>query len=204
VGYPLPAESSRMGYPSLAKKRQNGVSTLRRREQKLTEHISKVLEDIRADITALEKEVIKKKQLANQLAEMGELPVPYVTIQEPEVARSADIARDDFVGLQLKAAIRSYLRKRAASTPKEKPATVREILDGLTSGGYEFGTKNESSQNRLIRQILSKRTETFRRVGKTYGLTAWYGGPPKQAPKPPSAQKAGSPKDASTKQEDLP
>jgi len=203
VGYPLLAETGRVRYPRLAKN-GGGISALKWEGNKLTEHIPIVLEDIRATITALEQEVIKKKQLANQLAELGNLPLPYATVQEPEVARTADIARDDFVGLTLKAAIRSYLEKRAVSTPKEKPATVKEILAGLISGGYEFGTKNENSQNRLIRQILSKRTETFRRVGKMYGLTAWYGGPSKQAPKPPSAQKADLPKDASTKKEDQP
>lgn len=143
----------------------------------MAEHIAKTLADVQAAIAKLEREVASKKAMANQLAELGGLPVPYATIESPEAsaATSAVVARDAFVGQPLHTAMRLYLEKRKLAMPNSAPATVNELYAALLDGGYKFDAKNEDNAKRTIRIVLTKNSNTFHKVGNAYGLVVWYG-----------------------------
>jgi hypothetical protein len=141
----------------------------------MAEHIEKTLADVRDAIAKLEREVAQKKELANQLAKLGELELPYPHIEAAEEVGSAVIARDAFVGQPLHTAMRMYLDKRKVAMPSSAPATVNEIYKGLIDGGYAFDTKNNENAKRSIRIVIGKNTSVFHRVGDAYGLVSWYG-----------------------------
>lgn len=141
----------------------------------MSEHIAKTLADVQEAISKLEREVAQKKELANQLAGMGGLPLPYPVIETAEAPGSAVIARDAFVGQTLHSAMRLYLEKRRLTMPNSAPATVNEMFRGIQDGGYTFETKNEDNAKRNIRIVLGKNTNTFHRVGDAFGLLSWYG-----------------------------
>jgi len=141
----------------------------------MSDHIQKTLTDVQRNIAEMERELAKKKELANHLAEMSNLPIPYSIVNPTDPGPSAVVARDAFVGEPLHSAMRMYLDTRKVALPTSAPATVNEIFAGLLEGGYTFETKNEENAKRIIRITLTKNSNTFHKVGNAYGLVAWYG-----------------------------
>lgn len=86
---------------------------------------------------------------------------------------STAIRSDQFFGIRMGTAARQFLEmRRAASLGAAKP---RDILDALKSGGFQFETKDDSIALISVRNMLSKRSETFIKLQNgTYGLKAWY------------------------------
>ena len=55
------------------------------------------------------------------------------------------------------------------------PATVREIYETLTQGGYQFDAKDETNAMRGLRISLGKNTQKFHKLPNgVFGLVAWY------------------------------
>ncbi len=99
------------------------------------------------------------------------------------------IQSDTFLGKRMGSAAREYLemRKRAGG---DAPATVREIFDDLTKGGFDFRSKDERNAMIVLGAMLRKNTTTFHRVQKgKYGLRSWY--PHLKAPKATDAEDEG-------------
>lgn len=83
------------------------------------------------------------------------------------------IKSDTFFGKKLQTAIREYLEIRKA-TSGDGPATPREIYDAITSGGYQFDAKDETTALIGMRALLRKRTAFFIKLSNgKYGLTSW-------------------------------
>jgi hypothetical protein len=101
----------------------------------------------------------------------------------PSTATLTSIKPDTFYGKKLQTAVREYLELRSRSVGgATNPATPRDIYTAITSGGYEFDTKDETTALISLRQLLRKRTAFFHKLPNgTYGLTTWY--PDAKAPK---------------------
>jgi hypothetical protein len=54
-------------------------------------------------------------------------------------------------------------------------ATVNEIFDALTAGGYTFNTKTDDVGRASLRNSLSKNTVTFHKLPNgRFGMLSWY------------------------------
>jgi hypothetical protein len=55
------------------------------------------------------------------------------------------------------------------------PASVREIYEALSLGGYQFGTDKKESAIRGLRISLGKSTKAFHKLPNgSFGLMEWY------------------------------
>jgi len=73
----------------------------------------------------------------------------------------------------LQTAVREYLDMRKLQNLG--PTTPREIYTAITSGGFQFETKDEHTALVGLRALLRKRTAFFHKLPNgTYGLTSWY------------------------------
>lgn len=91
-------------------------------------------------------------------------------------SQSMQIKPDTFYGKKMQTAAREYLEMRmAAAGGATNPATPREIYEAITSGGFQFDAKDETTALIGLRQLLRKRTAFFHKLPNgTYGLTVWY------------------------------
>lgn len=88
---------------------------------------------------------------------------------------SVAIRSDAFVGKRMRAAVREYLQMRKDANI-DAPATTREILDALKDGGFESGAKDDATAMVVLRTMLRKGSDMFRRLDNgRWGLQAWYG-----------------------------
>jgi hypothetical protein len=91
-------------------------------------------------------------------------------------AIATQIKSDTFYGKKMQTAVREYLEMRKAATGgATNPASPREIYEAITTGGFQFETKDETNALVGLRQLLRKRTAFFHKLPNgTYGLTSWY------------------------------
>lgn len=138
----------------------------------MSEHILKTLEQVKSDITGLELQLAEKKRMANYLSEMAGAGPVYADADEPS-SISATSHGDEFYGKTATAAAREVLEKRKRMGLG--PATLAEIYESLTDGGYQFDASSTTNAKNSLRVTLSKRSETFHKLpnGKI-GLTKWY------------------------------
>jgi len=100
---------------------------------------------------------------------------------------TAAIKVDQFTGMGLATAAQAFLEMRHAKAGGTSPASVDQIHEALTAGGYAFPSKDVENQKRGIAVSLAKNTYSFRRIGNgLFGLASWYGSssPPRRRPRP--------------------
>lgn len=140
----------------------------------MSDHIQLTIGDIKKQIGELETELAHKKRMVNDLYEIAGLPKFYTITDDSQQPDISAIRRDQWYGQPLSTAIREYLEMRRAANLG--PATVIEIFDALTTGGFKFETKDDENAKRGLRISLTKNTAIFHRLPdkKHYGLLEWY------------------------------
>lgn len=136
--------------------------------------IQVIIADLQKKLGEQEKEVIRTKELINDLLSHYGIPTIYKDAELSPSSGAIRFASDEFYGQPLAGSMRKILQHRKAA--QLGPATPREIYEKLVAGGYAFESDNE--QNRLIgiRVSLRKSSAIFHRLpdGKRYGLLDWY------------------------------
>ncbi len=137
-------------------------------------HAQKTIEDLQSQIAARDQENLKSKRAINAILESYNLPKVY-----PEEAEAAGIVapirRGQYYGQALATAVRDILTRRHVAAHGADPATINEIYDALSAGGYLFDTDDAENAKRGLRKSLGKNTAVFHKLPTPHwGLTEWY------------------------------
>ncbi|MCK1329874.1 MULTISPECIES: hypothetical protein [unclassified Bradyrhizobium] len=117
-------------------------------------------------------EVRDKKKTVNTLCGVAGREELY-TVEAPDAAIPNRIRPDQFYGQALATAVRTILEMRKQQNLGA--ATINEIFDALTTGGYTFNTKNDDVARQSLRNSLSKNTITFHKLPNgRFGMLSWY------------------------------
>jgi|SRR5882672_3389028 len=129
------------------------------------------IESLTNRATAKEEEANKLKKLVNELCAEAGIQSRFLHIQEAGGATT--IRSDQFYGLSLTAAIRSYLEIRKARNLGA--ATITDIFRAIKEGGYKFSTKTDEIARIVVASALRKTSSIFHRLPNgQYGLLSWY------------------------------
>ncbi len=81
---------------------------------------------------------------------------------------------DEYYGKALTTAVRLVLESRKAAG--RGPATINDIYESMTAGGYQFGTTNPDHAKRGLREAIRKASHTFHKIAASgkIGLLDWY------------------------------
>ena len=108
----------------------------------------------------------------NTLCTVAKREKMYQLEEQAEVVPSR-IRPDQFYGQPLASAVRTILEMRKQQDLGA--ATVKEIFEALTMGGYQFNTKNDEVAVASLRNSLSKNTVTFHKLPNgRFGMLNWY------------------------------
>jgi hypothetical protein len=132
------------------------------------------LELMKTRVQKAETEVIKLKKLANGIAELDGLPLPYPDVGD-DVSRpvSGLVRADQFTNYTAPStAARAFLEE--ARGPRLGAASLEDIFEGLKRGGYIFENRDEASAKNALRIALGKDGQVKKLPNGTYGLIAWY------------------------------
>lgn len=137
------------------------------------DHVLTTIELIQKQIAELDQDLLQKKRMVNDLCGLVDRPPLY---DDADLAsRSATTATrpDEYYGKPLATAVRMVLEKRQAANLGA--ATVPEIYDEMSRGGYHFTASTEDNNKRALYTSLGKNTTTFHKLPNgTYGLREWY------------------------------
>jgi hypothetical protein len=146
----------------------------------MTKTLDQAIDEIVAEIGKLESEIRDKKKTVNTLCGVAGREEMY-TLEASEAAVPSRIRADQFYGQALATAVRTILEMRKQQNLGA--ATINEIFDALTAGGYTFNTKTDDVGRASLRNSLSKNTVTFHKLPNgRFGLLSWY--PNAKATKP--------------------
>lgn len=138
----------------------------------MTKTIDDAITEIVADIAKLESNIREKKTTVNTLCTVAKREKMYQLEEQAEVVPSR-IRPDQFYGQPLASAVRTILEMRKQQDLGA--ATVKEIFEALTMGGYQFNTKNDEVAVASLRNSLSKNTVTFHKLPNgRFGMLNWY------------------------------
>ncbi|MGY2991189.1 hypothetical protein [Bradyrhizobium sp. USDA 4508] len=140
----------------------------------MTKTLDEAIDEIVAEITAMENAVRDKKKTVNTLCGVAGREEMYVLMDTPEAAAMPTRIRpDQFYGQPLASAVRTILEMRKQQNLGA--ATNNEIFDALIAGGYTFNTKSDDVARASLRNSLSKNTVTFHKLPNgRFGLLSWY------------------------------
>jgi hypothetical protein len=158
----------------------------------MSEHVLKLIDELKAEVSEAEEAVKPKKILANQLCERANIALAYPDVNSEKASPVNAIRRNAFYGKALSTCIREFLEMRANLAIRE--ATLDEIFEALKIGGYDLKTSGptEDDQKRGIAIAMGKNSQTFHRVfSGDYGLLAWYPNIKERKPRNGDAAKAG-------------
>ena len=147
------------------------------------------IEQLERRLTEMERKGNALIEVINDLRSEDGLPprAPFGGGGATNGGAPTQIKPDTFYGKKMQTAVREYLEMRKVAAGRAtNPATPREIYEAITTGGYQFDTKDETTALIGLRQLLRKRTAFFHKLPNgTYGLTVWY--PDAKKPKDTSA-----------------
>lgn len=136
----------------------------------MTKTVDQAIDEIVAEIDKAEAEIRDKKKTVNTLCTVAKRD-PLYKLDEPEQVVSTSIRPDQFYGQQLATSVRTILEMRRHLGA----ATINEIYDALTKGGYQFQTKNDEVARQSLRNSLAKNTTTFHKLPNgRFGMLSWY------------------------------
>jgi hypothetical protein len=134
--------------------------------------LDQAIDEIVGKIAKLEGEIRDQKKTVNTLCAVAGREEMY-TLDAPEEAVPNRIRADQFYGQALATAVRTILEMRKQQNLGA--ATINEIFDALTAGGYTFNTKTDDVGRASLRNSLSKNTVTFHKLPNgRFGLPSWY------------------------------
>ncbi len=146
----------------------------------MTKTLDQAIEEIVGEIGRLEADIRDKKKTVNTLCGVAGRDAMYA-LDAPEVAVPNRIRPDQFYGQALATAVRTILEMRKQQNLGA--ATVKEIFEALTAGGYTFNTKSDDVAHASLRNSLAKNTVTFHKLPNgRFGMLSWY--PNAKASKP--------------------
>ena len=138
----------------------------------MTKTLDQAIDEIVGKIAKLESEIRDQKKTVNTLRAVAGRDEMY-TLDAPEEAVPSRIRSDQFYGQALATAVRTILEMRKQHN--QGAATINEIFDALTAGGYTFNTKTDDVGRASLRNSLSKNTVTFHKLPNgRFGLLSWY------------------------------
>jgi hypothetical protein len=148
----------------------------------MTKTLDQAIDEIVAEIGKLEAEIRDKKKTVNTLCGVAGRDEMFM-LDAPEASVPTRIRPDQFYGQPLATAVRTILEMRKAQNLGA--ATVKEIFETLTAGGYTFNTKSDDVAHASLRNSLAKNTVTFHKLPNgRFGMLSWY--PNAKAAKPAS------------------
>jgi hypothetical protein len=154
----------------------------------MTKTLSQAIDELVAEITTEETATRKKKETVNTLCGVEGRPPAYVLTDAAD-SIPTKIRSDQFYGQPLASAVRTILEMRRAQDLGA--ATVNEIHEALTAGGYQFQTKSDDVARQSLRNSLSKNNTTFHKLPNSrFGMLSWY--PNAKAAKPSAASNGNS------------
>jgi hypothetical protein len=138
----------------------------------MSKTVDQAIDEIVAEIGQLEGQIHDKKKIVNTLCVVAGRDELY-TLEAPDTAIPNRIRPDQFYGQALATAVRTILEMRKQQNLGA--ATVNEIFDALTTGGYTFNTKSDDVAKQSLRNSLSKNTVTFHKLPNgRFGMLSWY------------------------------
>lgn len=164
----------------------------------MTDHLKLTIADLESKLSEQVAQVVKTKNIINQLSAYAGLPPPY-----PDAEASAPAVGEtprQQVGVQFPP--EAFYKKPLATSVKMVldarkeqglgSAEIDEIYAALKSGNYDFEQKDEESAKRGLAISVSKNTAVFVRLpdGKV-GLATWFGVRPMKRARNTSAAPAG-------------
>jgi hypothetical protein len=135
--------------------------------------LDKAIESLQNELLNLDVRQVEIKKAINQLMALNGLPPKYTDIEQPadRIGRYVPQSRE-FVGKTLLDSVKEYLRKTG------RASTAQEILDGLTSGDYQFSATWKSKLKLKNLAIFLGSNKEFVQFdtqdGKAYGLAERY------------------------------
>jgi hypothetical protein len=146
--------------------------------------------DLQAHIRDLELELADAKKFVNRLlARHGQPPI-YADVGIADGASATSLQPDTFYNKPLMTAMKDFLKMRRATN--QGPADIHTMYKALVNGGFKFETDNEENRKKNLKVSLTKNASVFHRLPgaiNTYGLTEWYGIPPKDQVEPDKRKK---------------
>lgn len=140
----------------------------------MSEAIKATIAELQNQIASWEREIQETKRVCNTLAHRAGLSPIYGEAELQARDSVGTPRRDQYYGKTLTTAMREFLQSRRQGNLG--PATVQDIFDGLTQGGFDHGSANEDNARRVIRITLTKNSSIFHRLpdDKHFGLMEWY------------------------------
>ncbi|MCK1758501.1 hypothetical protein IVA78_25840 [Bradyrhizobium sp. 137] len=138
----------------------------------MSKTVDQVISELAAEITSDEAALRKKKETVNTLCGAVGRPPAYALESTSSVVPT-QIRSDQFYGQPLAGSVRTILEMRRAQNLGA--ATIKEIFESLTKGGYEFDTKSDDIAQKSLRNSLAKNTALFHKLPNgQFGLLSWY------------------------------
>lgn len=138
----------------------------------MSKTVDQVISELAAEITSDEAALRKKKETVNTLCGAVGRPPAYALESASSVVPT-QIRSDQFYGQPLAGSVRTILEMRRAQNLGA--ATIKEIFESLTKGGYEFDTKSDDIAQKSLRNSLAKNTALFHKLPNgQFGLVSWY------------------------------
>lgn len=147
----------------------------------MSESLKAAITELIAQIRAKEAELDPLKFTVNTLSKQLGLPEVYTLSGDSTGAsssRSISWRLDQFTGKGLATSVCEILEARKAAG-FDGPASIDEIFEALTAGGYKFFGTSGSDENtkRAIKIALTKNTAQFVKIrDDIFGLKKWYPG----------------------------
>ncbi len=136
------------------------------------EHIEKTIEELKQKIAEREKELNDEKAVVNKLCAMVNKPAIYAIEEEAAAVPVSSLRGDEYYGRPFAGVVTTVLENRKIQGIG--PATVKEIYEQMTAGGYQFDTKNEANAMRGMRISMTKNIKFHKLPNGKWGLTEWY------------------------------
>jgi hypothetical protein len=139
----------------------------------MSNHVLQTIADLEVRLRAELDVANETKRSINSLCRLAQMPERYPNVGADAEAQPTRIQADTFYGKPLMTAMRDYLLMRKVQMLGA--ASVNDIHDALTRGGFRFQAKDEENAKAGIRQSLTKNAEVFHKLPNgEYGLLAWY------------------------------
>jgi hypothetical protein len=137
------------------------------------DHVQETIKLALVKLHEQETQVTETKKLINSLCKWAGNPLMFPDADSPPVGSLAGFRSDQFYGQPLTGVVRDILKARKAANLGS--ASVNEIYDTMTAGGYKFDTANVENAKRVLRISLTKNSAVFHKLPNgEYGLREWY------------------------------
>ncbi len=138
----------------------------------MSDHIQQTIADLQQKLRRQEQEVAETKRLINLLCREAGNEALYPETDTAAAESVFSLRSDQFYGRPLATVMKEYLNMRRSA--RLGAATVKEIFEALSRGGYKFEAKNEENAKRGLQVSLSKNQAFHRIPTGAWGLTEWY------------------------------